>query len=128
MVKKFINGHDSPDLPFSAAVKAGKYIFTSGQVGVQDPETAEQFMGIGAQCRQCLENMKKVLENAGSSLNDVVKVTVFLRNEEDFASMNKVYQSYFRENKPARTTVIAGLALPNMLIEMDCVAYFESSE
>ena len=60
---------------------------------------------------------------AGASLDDAVKVTVFLRNEEDFSIMNEIYQGYFPKDKPARSTVVAGLALPNMLIEMDCIAY-----
>ena len=67
--------------------------------------------------------MKRVLEAAGASLDDVVKVTVFLRNEEDFSKMNEIYQGYFPKDKPARSTVVAGLVLPNMLIEMDCIAY-----
>ena len=127
MAKKIINVPGASDLPFSPAVKTDQYIFVSGQVGFEDPETGEEVRGIEGQCKQCLENMKKVLKAAGSSLNDVVKVTVFLRNAEDFAMMNEVYQSYFLQDKPARSTVIAGLALPNMLVEMDCIAYCQSS-
>ena len=79
--------------------------------------------GIEAQTERCLENIKQVLAAAGSSLDDVVKVTIFLRREEDFATMNRVYQRYFVTNRPARSTVVAGLALPDMLIEIDCIAY-----
>ena len=122
MVKKIITVPDAPELPFSPAIKAGDYIFVSGQVGFVD-DRGEEVKGIEAQTRLCLENIKRVLTEANASLEDVVKVTVFLRNAKDFATMNEVYQSYFLEDKPARSTVIAGLALPNMLVEMECIAY-----
>jgi 2-iminobutanoate/2-iminopropanoate deaminase len=122
MIKRVITLPDAPELPFSAAIRAGDYIFVSGQIGHTDAQGRE-VKGIEAQVRQCLENMKKVLAAAGSSLDEVVKVTVFLRNEGDFARMNEIYQSYFTKDRPARSTVIAGLALPSMLIEIDCIAY-----
>ena len=122
MVKKVITVPNAPKLPFSPAIRAGDYIFVSGQVGFADAEGRE-VKGIEAQTKLCLENMKRVLEAAGSSLDDVVKVTVFLRNEEDFATLNEIYQSYFVKDKPARSTVIAGLTLRSMLIEMECIAY-----
>jgi 2-iminobutanoate/2-iminopropanoate deaminase len=122
MVKKVITLPDAPKLPFSPAIRAGDYIFVSGQIGHIDAG-GKGVKGIEAQVKQCLENMKRVLVAAGSSLDDVVKVTVFLRNEKDFAKMNEVYQSYFTKDQPARSTVIAGLVMPSMLIEMDCIAY-----
>ena len=122
MVRKVITLPDAPKLPFSPAIRAGDYIFVSGQLGHTDAQGGE-VKGIEAQTRQCLENMKRVLAAAGASLDDVAKVTVFLRNKKDFAKMNEVYQSYFAKDRPARSTVIAGLALPSMLIEIDCIAY-----
>ncbi len=122
MSKKVISIPDAPKLPFSPAIRAGDYIFVSGQVGFVNA-TGKEVKGTEAQTRLCLENMKRVLVAAGASLDDVVKVNVFLRNEEDFAKMNEVYQGYFPGDKPARSTVVAGLALPNMLIEIDCIAY-----
>jgi 2-iminobutanoate/2-iminopropanoate deaminase len=122
MVKKVITLPDAPKLPFSSAIRAGDYIFVSGQVGHTDAQGRE-ITGVETQVKQCLENIKRVLAAAGLSLDDVVKVTVFLRNEKDFAKMNEVYQSYFTKDRPARSTVIAGLALPSMLIEMECIAY-----
>jgi 2-iminobutanoate/2-iminopropanoate deaminase len=122
MVKRVITLPDAPKLPFSPAIRAGDYIFVSGQIGHIDAG-GKEVKGIEAQVKQCLENMKRVLVAAGSSLDDVVKVTVFLRNEKDFAKMNEVYQSYFTKDQPARSTVIAGLVMPSMLIEMDCIAY-----
>lgn len=122
MAKKVITVSGAPKLPFSPAIKAGDYIFVSGQVGFVDAEGRE-IKGIEAQTKRCLENIKEVLTAAGASLDDVVKVTVFLRNEEDFATMNEIYQSYFVKDRPARSTVVASLALPSMLIEMECIAY-----
>ncbi len=122
MLKRVITLPDAPKLPFSAAIRAGDYIFVSGQIGHTDAG-GKEVKGIERQVRQCLENMKKVLAAAGSSLDEVVKVTIFLRNEADFARMNEIYQSYFTEDRPARSTVIADLALPSMLIEIDCIAY-----
>ena len=122
MTKKVISVPDAPKLPFSPAIRAGDYIFVSGQVGFVDAK-GKEVKGIEPQTRLCLENMKRVLVAGGASLDDVVKVTVFLRNEENFAKMNEIYQGYFPEDKPARSTVVAGLALPKILIEMDCIAY-----
>ena len=122
MVKKVITLPDAPKFPFSSAIRAGDYIFVSGQVGHTDAQGRE-ITGVKTQVKQCLENMKRVLAAAGLSLDDVVKVTIFLRNEKDFAKMNEVYQSYFTKDRPARSTVIAGLAHPSMLIEMECIAY-----
>ncbi len=122
MKKEVITVPDAPQLPFSPAIRAGDYIFVSGQVGFVDAGGGE-VKGIEAQTKLCLENMKRVLAAAGSSLDAVIKVTVFLRNEKDFSAMNKVYQGYFGDDKPARSTVITGLALPSMLVEIECIAY-----
>ena len=126
MAKKVITVPGAPKLPFSPAIRAGDYIFVSGQVGFVDDQ-GKELKGIEAQLRQCFENIKRVLIAAGASLNDVVKVTVFLRNQGDFAKMNEVYQGYFPGDKPARSTVVASLALPEMLIEMECIAYLPES-
>ncbi len=123
MSKKVITIPDAPKLPFSPAIKAGDYIFASGQTGHQDRKTGEEIKGIEAQTRQCLEKMKRVLKAADSALSDVVKMTVFLRNANDFVKMNEVYQGYFVEDQPARSTVVTNLVMPNMLIEVECIAY-----
>jgi 2-iminobutanoate/2-iminopropanoate deaminase len=122
MKKEVIPVPDTSQLPFSPAIHAGDYIFVSGQVGFVDAGGRE-VKDIEAQTRLCLENMKRVLAAAGASLDAVVKVTVFLRSEKDFSAMNKVYQDYFGKDKPARSTVITGLALPSMLVEIECIAY-----
>ncbi|HJX04037.1 MAG TPA: RidA family protein [Dehalococcoidia bacterium] len=122
MQREIINLADGLNLPFSSAVKAGGFIFVSGQVGHIDAE-GKPVAGIESQTRQCLQKMIRVLDQAGAGTRDVVKVTVYLRNEEDFAGMNRVYAGYFPQEAPARSTAIAGLALPPMLVEMDCIAY-----
>ena len=122
MAKEVITVPNAPKLPFSPATKAGDYIFVSGQVGFID-SGGREVKGIEAQTRQCLESIKQVLEAASSSLNDVVKVTVFLSHADHFAQMNEVYQSYFPKDCPARSTVVAGLVVPSMLVEIECIAY-----
>lgn len=126
MVREVITVPNAPKYPFSPAIKAGDYIFVSGQGGFEDPDTGKAVEGIEDQTRLCLENIKRVLEAAGSSLDDVVKVTVFLGNVDDFARMNEVYQSYFSQAQPARSTAVTGLVVNNMLIEMECIAYCPS--
>ena len=115
----------APKLPFPSGVKAGDYVFVSGQGGSRDPETGAAAEGIKAQTRQCMENIKRVLGEVELSLSDVVKVTVFLGNMADYTEMNEVYKSFFPdpEDLPARSTAITGLVLPGMLLEVECIAY-----
>ncbi len=123
MTKRIITVPNMPKLPLSPGIKAGDFIFVSGQVGHKNPKTGEEVRGLEAQTRQCLDSIKEVLEAAGSSLKDVVKVNVYLRNADDFARMNEVYESYFTKDHPTRCTVVPGLAHPNILIEIECIAY-----
>jgi 2-iminobutanoate/2-iminopropanoate deaminase len=110
------------DVPYSSAVAAsGDFVFTSGNVGY-DPETGKLPDGIAAQTAQALENLKTILEAAGSSLENVVKVNVYLSNVEDFEAMNTVYRRYFPSERPARSTVGARLVRPNLLVEVEMVA------
>ena len=120
--REFIIMPNTADWPFSSAVRAGDFTFVSGNSGTVDAQ-GNPVEGIEAQTRQCFENMKQVLQAAGSSLSDVVKVTVFLANIDDFAKMNEVYRGYFPKDRPARSTVITGLVHSDMLIEIECIAY-----
>ncbi len=122
MPKEVINVPNAPRLPFSPAVRAGDFIFVSGQPGSRD-NRGNPVTGIRAQTETTLDNLKRVLAAAGASLDDVVKVTVYLRNAEEFATMNAAYEKYFIKDRPARTTVVAALAMPDMLIEIEAVAY-----
>src|SRR5690554_3747177 len=89
---------------YSQGVKVGQFIFTSGQLPL-NPETGELETDIRKATKQSLENVKGIIESAGSSMDKVIKVTVFLRDLEDFAAMNEVYSTYFSANPPARSAV-----------------------
>lgn len=125
MQRQAINVGDSPsaaDLPFSSAIIArGEYVFTSGHVGF-DPETGDPPAGIQAQTEQSLDNLKTVLEAAGSSLDEAVKVNVYLTNADQFDAMNEVYRRYFPGDRPARTTVVVELVRADLLIEIEIIA------
>jgi len=108
-------------LPLSPAIKAGGFVFVSGYAGFLDRKGAP-IEGIEAQTRETLEVIKDTLEAAGSSLDKVVKATVFLKNAQDFPKMNQVYHAFFPKDPPARTTLVAGLALPDILVEIECMA------
>jgi 2-iminobutanoate/2-iminopropanoate deaminase len=108
--------------PYEQAIKVGEFVYTAGQIPI-DPKTGNFVEGaIAVQTRQVLENLKSVLEAAGSSLDRVVKATVFLKNMEDFAAMNEVYGEYLGEAKPARSTVAVAELPRGALIEIDFVA------
>lgn len=117
--------------PFSAAVRTGKpdgpgLLFVSGQVGLRDGKVAE---GIEAQTRATMENIRDVLAQAGASLDDVVKVTVFITDMSLWPALNAVYAAYFPQDQPARSALgVNGLALPELLVEMECVAEVGAGE
>lgn len=111
--------------PYAQAIRAGGFIYTAGQIPI-DPKTGEFVSGgIAAQTRQVLENLKAVLEAGGSSLEKVVKATVFLRNMGEFAAMNEIYAEYLGQIKPARSTVAVSELPRGALIEIDLVALAE---
>ena len=106
--------------PFSAAVRTGNLLFVSGQVGIRNGKTGT---GIEEQTRFTLDNIRDVLEQAGSSLDRVVKVTVFITDMSQWPKMNEVYREYFPIDPPARSALGAnGLALPELLVEMEAIA------
>ena len=108
--------------PYSQAIQVGEFVFTSGQLGL-DPQTgAFPEGGIKEQARQSLNNVKAILEEAGLSMANVVKTTVFLANMEDFAEMNSVYAEFFIEPYPARSAVAVKTLPKNALVEIEVVA------
>jgi len=112
-----------PRGPYSPFVRAGDFIFVSGQ-GPVDPATNEFSLGdIRHETRITLENIRRILEQAGASTADVVKCSVFLSNGQDFVAMNEVYAEFFGETRPARTTVEAKFYHREMKVEIDCIAY-----
>ena len=112
----------SPALPFSAGIKANGFVFTAGQVGT-DPRTG-QLAGpdVGTQTRQAIDNLRAILEAAGSSLDQLVKTTVFLADMGTFEAMNAVYRELIPEPRPGRSTIEARLARPDLLVEIEGVA------
>lgn len=110
--------------PYNQAVVTGKLVYTAGQIAI-DPKTNSICYGsVGEQTKIVIENLKAILEEAGSSLKKVVKTTVFLKNMEDFAAMSAVYQEYFNDPKtaPARSTIEVARLPKDVLVEIEAVA------
>lgn len=108
--------------PYSQAIKSGGFVFASGQVAL-DPATNEFVAGdIAKQTERALENVKGVLEAAGSNLHRVLKTTVFLKSMNDFAAMNEVYAKYFTSAPPARSTVEVARLPKDALVEIEVIA------
>jgi 2-iminobutanoate/2-iminopropanoate deaminase len=124
MIERIIPpGVPVPKSPYSPAVRAGDFIFVSGQ-GPNDPATNQMSFGdIKHETRVVLNNVKRILEGCGASMADVVKCSVFLSDGKDFAAMNEIFAEFFGDHKPARTTVEAKFAVPQMKVELDCIAY-----
>ncbi len=112
----------APIGPYSQAIRAGGFVFVAGEKGI-DPRTGKMVPGgVAAETRQTLENIKVILEAAGSSLDRAVATTVYLVNIEDFAAMNQVYAQYFTTNPPGRTTVAVKALPAGALVEIQCTA------
>lgn len=112
-----------PRGPYSPAVRAGDFIYVSGQ-GPVDPVTDQMDYGdIQHETERVLNNILIILESCGATMNDVVKCNVYLSDGRDFSAMNEIYSTFFGENKPARTTIECKFANPTMKVEIDCVAY-----
>jgi len=124
-VKQIIRTESAPKAigPYSQAVRAGDFLFASGQIPI-DPKTGEFVVGgIAEETEQVLKNIKALLESAGTDLAHVVKTTVFLADMDDFAAMNEVYGRFFRENPPARATVQAARLPRDARVEIEVIAY-----
>jgi 2-iminobutanoate/2-iminopropanoate deaminase len=123
-VKEIISTDKGPKAigPYSQAVKANGLIFTAGQIPF-DPATGELVNGdITLQTTRVLENLKAIVEAAGSSLDQVVKTTVYLKDMGDFAAMNEVYARYFSAKPPARSTVEVSRLPRDVRVEIDIIA------
>jgi 2-iminobutanoate/2-iminopropanoate deaminase len=117
------SGAPSPIGPYNQAIKAsGTFLFSAGQIPL-DPRTGKLVEGdIKAQTRQVLENISAILSEGGSSLDRVVKTTVFLKDMNDFAGMNEVYAEYFRKTPPARSTVEVARLPKDVRVEIEAIA------
>lgn len=122
--KEVIRTNNAPKAigPYSVANRIGNLVFTAGQIGL-DPTTNELVSGgIEAETRQALTNLKNVLDAAGSSLEQVVKTTVFLRDMGEFSQMNAIYAEFFPQNHPARSTVQVAALPKYAAVEIEVVA------
>ncbi|MBN8661643.1 MAG: RidA family protein [Candidatus Obscuribacter phosphatis] len=107
--------------PYSQAIKHGGLVFVSGQIPLR-PDGSLESGGITAETKQVLENLKNILAAAGSSFEQVLKTTVFLKDMGDFEAMNKVYAEYFAEHKPARATIQVAKLPKDVSVEIEVVA------
>ena len=123
-MKKVISTAEAPQAigPYSQAIEAGGFVFVSGQIPLI-PATGELVEGsVEVQTARVLENLKAILEAAGSSLESVVKTTVYITNMDDFAKVNGIYGQYFQENPPARVCVEVSKLPKGVLVEIDVIA------
>lgn len=128
-MKKIIHSKRAPEPigPYSQAIQLDNLIFASGQVAI-DPETGNLINGdVKIQTKRVLENLRAVLEEAGASLDTVVKTTIYLKQMDDFAVVNEIYAGYFNRSLPARSTVEVARLPKDVLIEIDCIAHSAGS-
>lgn len=116
-------GVPTPRGAYSPAVWAGDFLFVSGQGPIDASSGEWSFGDIRHETRVVMTNIKRILEGCGASMTDVVKCSVFIKHADDFSAMNEVYGEFFGNDKPARTTVEAKFANPEMKVEIDCIAY-----
>jgi 2-iminobutanoate/2-iminopropanoate deaminase len=123
-MKKKLTSSKAPNPigPYSVAVNYGNLIYTSGQIPL-DRQGNIVGTDIKVQTRQTIENLKSILEENGSSIAQVIKTTVFLKDMNEFAGMNEVYNEYFADSAPARSTLEAARLPKDVKIEMDIIAY-----
>jgi 2-iminobutanoate/2-iminopropanoate deaminase len=119
----FPPGVPAPRGPYSPAVRAGDFIFVSGQVPV-DPASQQLISDdIGTETRRVLTNIQEILKGCNAGMADVVKCNVYLADGSDFSGMNAVYAEFFGDAKPARATVVTGFAVPGIRVEIEAIAY-----
>jgi 2-iminobutanoate/2-iminopropanoate deaminase len=116
-------GVPAPRGPYSPAVKAGGFVYVSGQVSIDTSNNQVSSGDIQHETRLILNNIKAILAGTGADLSQVVKCTVYLADGADFKAMNEVYAEFFGEHKPARTTVVCQFVMAGIKVEIDCVAY-----
>jgi 2-iminobutanoate/2-iminopropanoate deaminase len=122
MAKSPIKTNKSPGAigPYNQGIVAGGFLFTSGQLPI-NPETGDVPAGIEKQTAQVLDNLKAIVEEAGSSMDNVVKCTVYIQSMDDFNVMNGIYATYFKNVPPARACVEVSKMAKNALVEIDAI-------
>lgn len=125
MKKVVINTSKAPAAigPYSQAIRYGNFIFTSGQIPINSATGELVGSDVKLAAKQSLENVKAILEEAGTRMENVIKVTVFMKDMNDFAAVNEVYAEYFTEKMPARSAVQVGKLPKDCLVEIEAVAY-----
>ena len=123
MKKEVINTNNAPGAigPYSQGIVVGDFVYTSGQIPI-NPATGVMETDIKLATKQSMENVKAILEAAGTSLENVVKTSIFLKDLNDFAVVNEVYGTYFNENPPARSCVQVAKLPKDAVIEIEAIA------
>lgn len=123
MKKKTIHTHNAPAAigPYVQAVKAGHFLFTSGQLGI-NPASGNLEEGLEKQTRTAMQNLGQILQEAGLGYDDIIKTTIFMTDLIGFAAVNEIYGSFFANSKPARSTVQVAALPKGGLVEIECVA------
>lgn len=116
-------GVPAPRGPYAPAIRAGDFLFLSGQVAVNSATQQLELSDIIGETTLILNNIKSLLAAAGATPADVVKCSVFLADGTDFAAMNQVYAEFFGDAKPTRTTIVCAFVMPGIKVEIDCIAY-----
>lgn len=127
MAKQVVKTNHAPDAigPYSQGIVVGSFVYTSGQIPL-NPQTGEMVAGgIEEQTKQSLNNVKAILEQAGASMDNVVKTVVFLQDLKDFDQMNEVYATYFGDKAPARSCVQVARLPKDAKVEIEAVAYLD---
>ncbi len=112
---------DGRELSLSRAIRAGDFVFVTGQVPMHDGSPMTEG-SIEDQTRACLDGLKEILDQAGCELSDVVKSMVWLKNREDFPGFNSVYAEYFPQQPPTRSALVSDFLI-DILVEIECIAY-----
>ena len=123
MKKEVISTENAPKAigPYSQVHKVGEFVFTSGQIPL-NPKTGVLATDIKEATKQSLDNVKAILEAGGTSMDNVIKTVVFVKNMDDFAAVNEVYATYFNENPPARSSVAVAKLPMDAVIEIEAIA------
>ncbi len=125
-----LHGHPKPLGPYSACVVAGDLVFISAQTPLRPNGKAGEWAAadVGGQTRQCLANIRSILEELGLTLESVVKTTVFLADPKDFAAMNEAYKESFPHEPPARSPAKLGIESPGLKVAIEAIAAYEPHE
>ena len=123
MKREVINTNNAPGAigPYSQGIVVGDFVYTSGQIPI-NPATGELENDIKVATKQSMENVKAILEGAGTSLENVVKTSIFLKDLNDFSIVNEIYGTYFKENPPARSCVQVAKLPKDAVIEIEAIA------